>query len=684
MHFLYSDLIGLSIALVCFPFLTILPGYALGIVTNVLTFKEESAFSRLIISLILSISVFPVIYYWILKTTHVYVVWVVLLASLGIVLQYLIFLRRPGKAKIKASRFIVKSGLILLFFWGLLAILIIDVEIGGRLLSNLMVYDYVKHIAVSDAISRTGVPPVNPSFYPGEPLNLFYYYFWFVFPSLVDQIGIPLITSRHAVFAGVLWFSLGLGAITWQFIRRFGPVLLPDISSRHYPWILSLLAVTGLDLVPIITHRVLELVAGIEPYKFPSIELWNEQVTSWFCSVIWVSHHVSALVATLFVFILFREAVDIKRYGKQTWTSIILCSLAMASALGMSVWVTLVFVCFLAAWFVFTVGKGWKAESILLIMLGAFSFTFVLPFVLELQQSSHMANSPIEFSVRAFTMMDQFITSWNPILLNALRLLILPINYILELGIFLMGGLFYVSYRRSFDRKMSISEQYVLFLLFTSLIVCTFFKANIKYNDLGWRGFMFAQMILLVYSAPLYLSAIRRYVSKHLLLAPVTRAITLIVLILGFSANIYEMSVLRFYSPLSEGDEGVALRELYNWVDENTPKDAIFLHNPDEQIEFYHALYGHRQVILADKDLGKLYGISDEMYEPLYWEVTTWFNDPVLKIDDLRQKIDSLGVDFIVVKNDDPVWEDSLSWLEKIEPVFKNNTGRVYQFTEGY
>ena len=562
-----------------------------------------------------------------------------------------------------------------------MAFLLVDLKIDGQLRSSLVSYDYVKHTAVTDAISRTGISPVNPSFYEGEGQSLFYYYFWFIFSSLIDLLGGELITPRHSVFAGLMWFPVGLAAITWFFVKAFGKFAIPDIDVRYYPLIVTMLAVTGLDLLPIVSHKILEYTVGLPAYFVPSIEWWNEQVASWFSAIIWVPHHVSALVATLFVLILIRECVDEGYKGKKQWQVVVLSSLALPSAFGMSIWVTLVFLCFLTVWFVFTLSKRYWDEVSILLKIGFLSLIFVLPFVLELNGANFRAGAPVAFSVRPFFISDELVFGASTALVQITRLIFLPINYFLEIGFFFLGGLLYILYRKNRGGALSRQEWYLLVLLVTSVLICSFVKANIKHNDLGWRGFMYAQMVLLLFSAPLFVSLVNKVVIEKLEIAPVTRIVAITMLFLGITANVYEMAIIRTYSLGPSDERGLKLRELYEWVGENTAETVIVQHNPNEKTEYYHALYGFRQVLLADEVLGRLYGISEEMYLDLYDQIIPIFESS-LSEEGVLQKSEALGIDFIVLKKEDPVWGDTTSWVQTAEPVFKNSYGRVYQVSK--
>ena len=52
----------------------------------------------------------------------------------------------------------------------------------------------------------------------------------------------------------------------------------------------ALLAVTGLDILP-------NLVLALARRPWPEPEWWNEQVSAWITSMLWIPHHLGALIA---------------------------------------------------------------------------------------------------------------------------------------------------------------------------------------------------------------------------------------------------------------------------------------------------------------------------------------------------------------------------------------------------
>ena len=77
---------------------------------------------------------------------------------------------------------------------------------------------------------------------------------------------------------------------------------------------------------------------------------------------------------------------------------------------------------------------------------------------------------------------------------------LLPLNYALEFGFFFfVAGVKWRQYRVG-DEPLSRQDAACLTMLVTSTLICTFLRSSvIGNNDLGWRGFLPAQFVLLLW-----------------------------------------------------------------------------------------------------------------------------------------------------------------------------------------
>ncbi|MFK7847959.1 MAG: hypothetical protein AB8G77_21915 [Rhodothermales bacterium] len=631
------------------------------------------------IGLLVSIALCPVVLYYLMRFIGAPAAWI-FLGFCCLAFLYLQYQQRDTlRQRVTKS---LRLGPIAIFavFYLLACILLIDFQIDGRLIRPLMSFDFVKHVAVTDAISRTGIIPVNPSFHPGEPLPLFYYYFWFLLCSMVDLLGGSYIGPRGAVLASIIWSGIALFYLVKFYANRLGHRIVRGLEGKHLIFGYVLLLVTGLDILPI----VFELVNPVytpEGRVFPDVLWWNDQVESWVSSVLWTPHHVGGFIACMIALYLVIEQKPLQtRKGK---VAIVLIAATFVSALGMSIWATLVAGLFMIFWLLTTLRAGWRQESLFLVLTGSLSIILALPYVIDLYEANHFFRPSIIFQVREFTPLGTLFNGLSPILVNLVRLLVLPLNYLLEFGFFAIGGLIYWGYRRSFPDKLERTELFSLLLMATSFFVCTFFRSALFNNDLGWRGFLFAQFILLFYSMPLLASLSNSFSQERFTLTPTIRKLAILALVLSTFMILFQSYMMRNYFWGPDHKLTISLREAYEWQDENLPIAAVMQHYPDielypgDQAEYFHALYGNRQVLIADRLYARAYGINDVMFDSTFVKVNRFFL-PGLSSEEGLQLSSHLNIDGFFLKHTDPIWNDANSWLAPYEPVYESICCRIY------
>lgn len=675
MHFTIIDLLGACSAFALFPLVIIMPGFVLGYALNLLHFRSRGLSYQLSIALLLSMACCPIGIYLTGKVGGMPAVWTLLAVSWA----GFLFVLYDGKPfSFSRVRTAIQQHRRLFFGLGLGSVVMmgymIDLVIDGELVRPLVSYDYTKHTAVTNAISMTGIPPVNPSFYPTAPVELFYYYFWFQLCSIVDILGGMVVTARHAVLASVLWGGISLVVVMLVWMKRQYSNL--GLVPRHIVPGLLLLLVTGLDFIPAYSGYLTHQAQGAPGLLIPSIEWWNEQISAWISAIVWVPHYVGAFVCCLFAFLLFNERFsDSTQAGKVHL--LIFAVLALASAFGMSIWIAFIAAVILLVWMVVAYGIGRKSELLPLIAAGVATALLLVPYILDLYGSQSLSNSPLALTVRPFPILEQMRLGFSDGGMLLLRLFALPINYIIELGFFLLAAWLFWDYRKKEVRALSREEQFMLVMFLTSLVLCTFVKSNIKNNDLGWRGFMFAQFAMLVYGIPICAACFGSRAYPRLNLEPAVRYVLIGMLTLGVGSNIYEAFVIRQFSYAEQGAYGYAIREAYEWIDDNTDAGVLIQHNPNIEIEYFHALYGNRQVAIADTTLGQLYGVNRDTFYTYYAEVARIFEDqntPV-EVEAMTNKYD---IDLLVVKKADPVWGNSASWVWRSSPIYQNEYCKVF------
>jgi hypothetical protein len=675
-NFTLIDLRAVALASILFSLFAFAPGYALGWCANVLAFRQRLLSTRLLIAVVISVSVSPALLYWV-GALSVWAIWAVTAASAVTVVILLIRELRggiPRPARVHVVFLLVVAA------WVLVAIgSLVDLQIKERLYFSPTVHDYSVRAPITAAISRTGVRPANPLFFPGAPVPLRYHYFWYILCSLVDQLGGKTVAPRQALIAGTVWCGIALIALIPLYLRFFDPKGCEAIHRRSLIGI-GLLAVTGLDLIPTVmfmkfSHLVLA-----------DMDWWNEQVASWLHSLLFVPHHVVALIACLTGFLL----LWCIEHGSNARGHVVLAACAFASAAGCSIYVTLVFAAFLALWTAMMLARRRHRDCLALLSAGVLAGILSLPYLLGLV--SHGASAAgtgretfLTFSVRTFTVAEILLkgsTLESGWLVQAVNAVLLPLNYFLELGFFFaIGWLTLKRYRKLGEltrQQLALST-----MLITSVVICTFVRSSvIAFNDLGCRGFLFAQFVLIVWSVDFWpgWSKLERNVRIAL------RAM----LVLGVAGTAYQGLMLRMFPILEDqgvipkhaawlssdrqlGRRTMAARRAYTQLESILPEGATLQFNPKGASNGYFCgMYANRQVVAFDEGCGAVFGGPGQDCAHLLSRIL-----PVFETSASPRPIDMDHIDVLVFQDTDPVWADRRSWIWQVQPLVANDYFRA-------
>jgi len=703
-NFTLVDLAQIFASLLLYPPFLLIPGYLTGWYTKVLSFRARTLPVQVLLGVALSMAVCPIATYLAARFGGFGAVWVL---YGGIWIGFLVHIvARWRRASWEAARNQWDKN----FTYGFLFVLgwivvgigsLIDIQYAGNLFHP-HISDYIFRIPVADALFRTGVPPATPFFFPGHPVPLFYYYLWLQECALVKMIAAPVLDVRSAVLAGTIWAGIALVAITALY-----PRLLDGNANRLRRRSLIavlLLLVTGLDLVPIFGEFVAFLLTG--EGRFYQGEIWNwDQVSSWINSLLWVPHHVAALVACLSGFMVLRSAGRSARRTEKIW-SVVLAACAFASACGMSVWVTLVAAASLAVYAAIVLARRSFAEFRTLLAVGLLSMALAAPFLVDLQRANLFPEvTPIAFSIRTFrpaTLLLNLLDIRAPWVYSLVYLLVLPLNYFLELGFFFFVGVVHLRRLAKPGFPLSQDERFHLVLLLTSLLICTFFRSAIINNDLGWRGFMLAQFVLLLWSvdeidgfcekAAATKEPFISWLREERYLYPT------LMIILGVLATAHNVVGLRMvpiiarHDPYDHGGSKRSLvsRQVYGWLDRNTPLSAVFQFNPDQMYRtdrytlypdntttaHSFAIYGHRQVVASEQ--ATYFGVSKTTYFSTLSQLEPIFMQPS-SVDTVDAICKRFAIDYLIITHRDPVWHQPNSWVYRREPLIANEFLRVYR-----
>lgn len=341
-NFTLQDILGTILAFSLFPLVIVFPGYVFGWAFDLFEFRARLLHARLAISLLLSVAISPIFYYLVTSWFSLNVALIVTIL-IALVFIILLFFDRPALPQNWPWRTL----LLILFCWLVLSMFsLVDLQWGNKeLYFSVASYDHTTRVSIIDAMTRTGIPPINPSYFPGHYVKLtFLYFFWYILGSIIDFIGGSYVNARTALFASIMWCGIALMAMIAFYLRMRDGRDKVKIWQNAFIGI-ALLLITGLDILP--TLSLMRLGNG----TIGDLEHWNEQITAWVGSLLWVPHHVAGLIAG-FVGVMLVHSVREKSRTKQ-FTALVFSGVAFASALGLSVWVTLVFVLFWVIWMLF-------------------------------------------------------------------------------------------------------------------------------------------------------------------------------------------------------------------------------------------------------------------------------------------------------------------------------------------
>jgi hypothetical protein len=286
-------------------------------------------------------------------------------------------------------------------------------------------------------------------------------------------------------------------------------------------------------------------------------------------------------------------------------------------------------------------------------------------------------------------------------LLNLIHFIFLPINYFLELGFFILAALLYFqsSYK---DLKARQYMRIDLLLLFTSLFICSFLKSTIiPNNDLGWRGILPAQFILLIWSAnalPRILSQVSGKLTNSLsfTISKSVQFALLLTFFIGLSSSLFDLLHLRFffvmfdkqvwltsqggvYPPRDFGGEVFSLRQTYQFINDRYPNDIKIQNNPTvPDIDLPQGLYANRQSVVAGPG-ATTYGVPANEYHAFADLISPIFLDPTIPSETVKSICTNDLIDIILVIKNDPVWSDPHSWIWLQQPIFETSHTRVFR-----
>ena len=675
MNFTLQDILGATLAFCLFPLVIVFPGYIFGWVLDLFDFKRRQPIVRLGIGIVLSFVISPIVLH---LTSSLLSFNFSLLTLTGFAAAFAIIILREKPVSTSKTKRHAKPFFGIGICWAAFAILsLINIQWKDHLYFSVTSFDQTTRVAIIEAMTRTGIPPINPSYYPGHPVQLtFLYYFWYILCSMIDAIGGQYVDARAALNASSAWAGLGLMAVIALYLRQRN-------ENRGEPaWRsarigISLLAVSGLDVIPI---AMLMLATG---QIVGSIDVWNTWIQSWTASALWVPHHVASLIAGLSAMMLAQSARG--RSTSKQFVILTVAGLGFASALGLSMYVILVFVIFWGIWLVaIFLQKTDRSVILPMIFSGMVAILLASPFLMGLLQGGGGGDAsqfPIVFEIRTFLQLESFVKDWSPIARSLIMLAVLPINYLFELGFFFMAGLYWFKIKDKMTFRSNPFYLAEILLLAVAFLVGSCLRSTlITSNDLGWRAWLPGQFILLIWGVDVLENLVlpSNPVSSITGEAKKNRNLLLVFLSIGILTSVVDAVLLRTAWPVMTGAEVTqkyySARLAYDYLRDNIPAGVITQNNPLNYVDRPSGQYGTHQMVVADRADRTSYGVSLDIFNKLTDEIGVIFTSENVNDWQFTDRIcRKHSIELLIIEDTDPIW-DSIPALKMQRPPLYENT----------
>jgi hypothetical protein len=687
------DLVRVLAALFLYIPILCAPGYVLGFWMNLFAFREQRLLGKILIAVPLSIAIVPALLFVTLAEFPAAAVWAGF-GALGLGFAALSIRDASGEFRRGWSWREWRWPAVVAALWIALGLFtMLDLQVGDRLYMAAPSFDVAIRAEFTHAATVYGARPPNPFFYPGHHVPLRYHYFWFLVCSLIERWSRGWIDPRQAILAGTLWCGLGLMALVYLCTRHF----YPGGRKAAQPWIgIGLLWVIGADMIPV------GLCAAFGVVMF-SPELWNNEIAGWLHSLTWAPHAVAAVIQCFIGFLAVWAMERQPRYRKLIARGI-LAGVAFGSATGTSIYVTAVFAVSIALWLALCAWKHWYREAAAFATSGICAALVVWPYLHGLADAGgYTPNSsfivPTIRSFKPVAILAKGTWAATPWVLHLLNGVFLPVNYAVELGFFaVIVVLQFKRYCRKWP-NLKRAELASATLVLATAFVCTFFRSSvISNNDLGWRGFLIAQFVWVLWSIdyiPVWLRL--RRMRKPALTPRLFRLRGRIAFLLaiGLLGTMWEAIIARSYLPIVDsgvvampgwlgpdrviGERTLALREAYAWIDRRFPESAVILQNPRPYPDIYSGNFANRQLAAEDTGCGSSFGGDPRLCRAMLPPLRILFDKPKrANTVDLAELCRLYGIDAIVVKDNDPSWQNPRSWVWKERPIYRNSFARVF------
>lgn len=334
--------------------------------------------------------------------------------------------------------------------------------------------------------------------------------------------------------------------------------------------------------------------------------------------------------------------------------------------------------------------------SLLMALAGIIALIAASPFLVGLIGGNHSTSPggiPIAFAVRMFIPVYVFISTYPPVLINLIFLLLLPVNYLMELGFFFLAGLIWI---QQYNRKQWKQNPFYLpeiILLSATIFVGSFIRSTaIGNNDLGWRAWLPGQFILLIWSvdvinrlfpngwhknegSPQSTRQIIQYLKLFLIIGLLTTMTD--VVLLRTWPMLVDAGVAGFPSKLSPdtqlGKRTFAARLAYDFINLHTQENTIIQDNPADFLNPPIGLYANRAIAISGhtafgvsvQDLTNRANLISKIYTSANWA-------------EIDQTCITNNIDLIIATDVDPIWKNLPILEQQRNPLYQNRYYAVF------
>jgi hypothetical protein len=583
---------------------------------------------------------------------------------------------------------------------------LVDLQSGHRLFMSVAIWDQGFRVNWTEAVIHTGVPPVNSLYWYKHPGIMRNYYFWYVDCAAVAKMA--HLPSRAVFISSCVWSGFALVALIGLFLKHF--LTVGDRLRRQFLLCVSLLTVTGLDVCVnlwnlIVLHMALPA----------DLEWWSKDpIDSWYDSILWAPHHLVSMLCCMFAFLLAWRAGEAGE--RRQAASVALIAASLASAFGLSIYVTFAFFLVMVVWALWQVAIERKPRPALLLAAGGVGAAVLLvPYLSELTHGSTGTHgeSMFGFAVRAMIPADgllsssffQHLTTGHPLAaLNLARLVLLAPGYVLELGFYLVVFLIFLISAWRGRMPLSPAQRALLFISAVTIpFISLMHSMAIKNNDFGIRGALLLQFPLLLLASELVTSwdlpNPKRSPPTNCTGLPRStphwlRSVASIALAIGVFSTLCQSLMLRFVIPLAEANmhasndpEGGSLSHDayissigYAHLDASIPREAIVQYNPIRPNLFWMDVdllgVDHQTVMVSDQGgCGSEIGGDSSGCPTMAAAIDSLFQGA--SAEQARAICHEYSIQYLIARVYDPAWKDRNSWVWTLDPVVSDDEFRV-------